>query len=75
MEELIAELVGFPLCLDGTLPAILTALYSLGYYLPKRKPLSAYISNVCAYTNEFANGPENQCFVQYGTLRIGVLVK
>ena len=27
---------------------------SLGYYLPKRKPLSAYISDVCAYTSDFA---------------------
>ena len=34
---------------------------SLGYYLPKRKPLSAYISDVCAYTSDLANGPENQC--------------
>ena len=29
-------------------------------YLPKRKPLSAYISDVYAYTSDFANGPENQ---------------
>ena len=35
---------------------------SLGNYLPKRKPHSAYISDV------FANGPENQCFIQYGEL-------
>ncbi len=35
-------------------------IISLGYYLPKRKPLSAYISDVCAYISDFANGPENQ---------------
>ena len=30
-------------------------LCSLGYYLPKRKPLSTYISDVCAYTSNFAD--------------------
>ncbi len=33
--------------------------YSLGNYLPKRKGVSAYISDVYAYVSDFANGPEN----------------
>ena len=33
---------------------------SLGNYLPKRKPDSAYIS-VFAYISNFSNRPENQC--------------
>ncbi len=37
---------------------------SLGYYLPKHKPLSAYVSDVCAYTSDFANRPENQRLVK-----------
>ena len=31
---------------------------SLGNYLPKRKGVSAYISDVYAYISNFANGPE-----------------
>ena len=38
----------------------LAVYYSLGYYLPKRKPLSAHISDVYAYISDFATGPENQ---------------
>ena len=47
--------------------------FSLGNFLPKRKPLSAYISDVYAYTSDFAKRPENECFIQYGALRIGIL--
>ncbi len=34
--------------------------YSLGNYLPKRKGVSAYISDVHAYISDFANKPENE---------------
>ncbi len=33
---------------------------SLGNYLPKRKGVSAYISDVYAYISDFANRPENE---------------
>ncbi len=45
--------------------------YSLGYYLPKRKPLSTYISDECAYISDLPNRPENEWFIPYGALRIG----
>ena len=47
---------------------------SLGNYLPKRKGVSAYISDVYAYISDFANRPKNECFIRYGALRIGILI-
>ena len=38
-------------------------IYSLGNYLPKRKGVSAYVSDVYAYISDSANRPENECFI------------
>ena len=47
--------------IQKVLDHIYEVFYSLGNYLPKRKGVSAYISDVYAYISDFANRPENEC--------------